>query len=249
VARQYENKTALVTGASSGIGMEISRELARRGAHVILVARREELLARLAEQIIGEGGRATPMPCDVTDESAVNALAQQVKERFGHLHLLVNNAGKELLRPLQVSKPQAVREVMEVNVMAVVEVTRVLLGLIHHGGAIINMASAVGLVGTSGLAVYAASKGAVIALTRALAKELAGRRIRVNAVAPGMVKTEMADRLLNKLTAGQVAELEAAHPLGFGSPKDVALGVAFLGSDDAAWITGHTLVIDGGFAA
>ncbi len=108
--QQYSGKVVVVTGASSGIGSEIARELARRGASVILVARREDRLAQLSEEISGEGGQALAMPCDVTDDQSVNALAKAVREAFGRIHLLVNNAGRELMVPLAVMKPAAAAE-------------------------------------------------------------------------------------------------------------------------------------------
>lgn len=248
-ADQYVGKTALVTGASSGIGWEISRELARRGAQVGMVARRSDRLEELAQQIANEGGRASPLPCDVTNESSVMLLAEKVKAEYGKIDLLVNNAGREMLKPLQITKVKESRELLELNVLALAEVTRAMLGRIHNGGGIINMASAAGLAASPGLSLYAASKSAVITLTKSWAKELSARRIRVNAVAPGIVRTEMADRMFGNLTPQQTKELETAHPLGFGTPHDIALAVAFLGSEDAAWITGHTLVVDGGFSA
>jgi 3-oxoacyl-[acyl-carrier protein] reductase len=238
-----------VTGASSGIGAEIARELARRDAHVLLVARRADRLADLADEIRQQGGQATPLPCDIIDESAVQKLVRHIAEHVGQIHLLVNNAGKELFLPLQVAKSQAVRDLLEVNVVALAGTTRHCLRLFQGGGAVVNMASAVGLRGSVGQALYGASKGAVIALTRSLARELAPRRIRVNAVAPGIVRTEMSERMFRTLTPDQVTALEAAHPLGFGTPHHVALAVAFLGGSDADWITGHTLVVDGGFTA
>ncbi|MGO9310910.1 MAG: SDR family NAD(P)-dependent oxidoreductase [Spirochaetia bacterium] len=248
-ARDYENKVVVVTGASTGIGAEIARELARRGGHAVLVARREDLLAEIGSQISREGGLSTTIPCDLTDETSLRALVAAIRERFSQVHLLVNNAGRELMMPLQVTKPQTAREILELNVVALAELTRQCLPLLKAGSAIVNMTSVAGFRGDAGLSLYAASKGAVIALTRSLAKELASRRVRVNAVAPGIVKTEMMERMFSKLTAKQVAEIEAAHPLGFGSPRDIARSVAFLGSDDAAWITGHVLVVDGGFSA
>ena len=245
----YEGKTALVTGSSGGIGSEIARELARRGAEVALVARREERLRELAARIAADGGKALPLPCDVTDASSLGELAGRLREEWGRLDLLVNNAGKELILPLQILKPQATRELLEVNLVAAMEMTRQCLGLFPSGAAVVNIASAAGIRGSAGLSAYGASKAALIAFTRALARELAPRRVRVNAVAPGVVKTEMSQRMLGKLTAAQAAALEAAHPLGFGTPRDVALAVAFLGSDEAAWITGQTLIVDGGFTA
>ncbi len=216
---------------------------------MILVARREDRLAEIARRITQAGGSAQAVVCDVTAESAIKDLVAKVRDQFGELHLLVNNAGRELVMPLQVTRSQAVRDLIELNVVATAEVTRQCLGLLKAGSAIVNMASVAGFKGGAALSVYGASKAAVIALTRSLAKELAPRRVRVNAVAPGVVRTEMAERMFGRLNAEQVAQLEAAHPLGFGAPRNVAHGVAFLGSDEAAWITGHVLVVDGGFSA
>ncbi len=248
MATDYQGKNVVVTGASSGIGAAIGLELARRGGRVILVARRADRLSQIAQQVTEGGGSATAVTCDISKESAIKDLVARVRDEFGQVHLLVNNAGRELVMPLQVTKPQAVRELLELNVVATAEITRQCLGLLKAGSAIVNMASVAGFKGGAALSLYGASKGAVIALTRSLAKELAPRRIRVNAVAPGIVRTEMAERMFARLNAEQVAQLEAAHPLGFGCPRDVALSVAFLGSDEAGWITGHVLVVDGGFS-
>ena len=247
--QQFENKRALVTGASSGIGMAIAREVANRGGHVIIVARRADRLGQLAEEIAAAGGNASVFPCDVMDEAAVKSLVDQVKQQFGELHLLVNNAGKEYIAPLQVARLSATRETMELNVVAMANATRLCLRLLKEGSAIVNMASLAGLRGAAGMSLYSASKGAVIAFTQSLARELAPRKIRVNAVAPGIVRTDMTDRMFSKYDPKHVEELEAGYPLGFGHPIDVARAVAFLGSDEASWITGQTLVVDGGCSA
>lgn len=244
----YEHQVVLVTGASSGLGREIAREIAGRGGHVILAARRAEELANLAREIAGAGGAATPLPVDLTDESSVKALMVAVESQFGRLHVLINNAGKELVLPLQASRRPVVRELFELNVVALADVTRQALRLFKGPGSIVNVASVVGLRGAAGLSLYGASKGAVVALTKSLARELAPRKLRVNAVAPGVVRTEMTERMFHRLGPDYVAELEGAHPLGLGSPREVARGVAFLAGSDASWITGHTLVIDGGYS-
>jgi len=244
----YQDKTALVTGASSGLGLQIATELARRGAQVVLVARRAERLEQLATAISAEGGTALAMPCDLADETAVRELARSVKKEVGRVQLLVNNAGRDLIEPLQTTKRQAIRDLLEVNFVALADLTRNCIPLLKAGSAVVNVSSVAALTGEAGISIYSASKAAILAFTRSLAKELAARRVRVNAVAPGMVATELLDSRLNRLTPEQAADLEASHPLGFGAPGDVASAVAFLGSDEATWITGQTLVLDGGFS-
>jgi len=245
----YRGKVAMVTGASSGLGAGISRRLAALGAQVFLVARRADLLAELAADVGRNGGQAIAVSCDVTDEQAVRSLADAVKDRFGSLHLLVNNAGRPLSEPLQVLRLEKAREVLELNVLAMASVTKAVLGLLTPGAAVVNVASVAAFRGAPTMSLYAASKGAVVAMTRAWALELASRQIRVNAVAPGIVRTELFEQAFGRFSPAQIAALERSHPLGLGQVEDVAAAVAFLGSEDARWITGHTLVVDGGFSA
>jgi 3-oxoacyl-[acyl-carrier protein] reductase len=242
-------KIALVTGASAGLGEAIACRLAREGAHVILVARREERLRQVEARILEAGGSAECLSADLGQEETWGSLAAQVRSAHGHLHLLVNNAGRELFSPLQATAVKALKETVQVNFVAVAGVTRSLLGLLKDGSAIVNVSSTSAIQGAAGMSVYAGTKGAILAFTQSLARELAGRGVRVNAVAPGQVRTEMLDRILAKLGPDQAASLEAAHPLGFGDPGDVAAAVAFLGSAQARWITGQVLVVDGGMTA
>lgn len=246
---QFDSKIALITGASSGIGEATARELAERGAHVVLVARRNEQLSEIVASIESEGGSASQFVGDVTDESLVKSLVGEVKQQFGKLDLLVNNAGRELIAPLQVLRSAAARETLELNVVAMANMTRLCLRLLKEESAIVNLASLAGVRGSAGMSMYSASKGAVIAWTQSLARELAPRKIRVNAVAPGIVKTDMTDRMFRKYDPKFVEELESSYPLGFGRPVDVARAVAFLGGHEAAWITGQVLVVDGGCSA
>jgi NAD(P)-dependent dehydrogenase (short-subunit alcohol dehydrogenase family) len=247
---EYQGKVAMVSGASSGIGAAIAQELGRRGALLILVSRRAEVLAEKAEAVQAAGGEAVVMPCDVTDETAVREMVRRVDDQFHRLDLLVNNAGVMVWAPLPVLRVDDARDMLALNVFSTWFLVRCCAPLLPKGsGAVVNIASAAGLQGASGMSAYSASKGAVMAMTRSLAKELAPRRVRVNAVAPGVVVTEASQRKFALLSEKQLSALQAQHPLGFGTPEDVARAVAFLGSDQAAWITGHTLVVDGGLTA
>jgi 3-oxoacyl-[acyl-carrier protein] reductase len=205
----------------------------------------------LAQSIEQSGGTARVFPCDLTDVDAVRALTRLVANDFRHVHLLVNNAGKSAWSPFPVLHFQEdVKDMLDLNVAASWLVIRYFAALLPtKRGAIVNVASAAGLQGASGMTSYSASKGAVIAMTRSFAIELAPRRIRVNAVAPGVLETKSTELVLAVLSQEQLDAVRARHPLGFGKPQDVANAVAFLGSDEASWITGHTLVVDGGLTA
>lgn len=247
---RYQGRIAIVTGASRGIGAAVAQELAGEGATVVLVARSALALEELAKAIEAAGGTAAVMPCDVTDEQAVRGMIRAVDDRFGRVDLLVNCAGTMVWAPLPVLRLEDTKHMLDLNVLATWFLVRSCASLLPKGsGAVVSVASAAGLRGDSGMSGYAASKGAVVAMTRALAKELAPRGVRVNAVAPGVVMTEAARLKFALLTEKQISALEAQHPLGFGQPEDVAKAVAFLGCDEARWITGHTLVVDGGLTA
>jgi len=249
-APQYQDKVAIVTGASTGIGAAVARELAAGGASVVLVARRAAVLDQQAEAVREAGGKAIVMPCDVTDETAVREMVRAVDDRFQRVDLLVNSAGMMVWAPLPVLRVEDTRNLLELNVFSTWFLVRCCAALLPKGsGAVVNIASAAGVQGASGMSAYSASKGAVMAMTRSLAKEFAPRRVRVNAVAPGVVMTESSRMKFALLSEKQISALKSQHPLGFGTPEDVAKAVAFLGSDDAKWITGHTLAVDGGLTA
>lgn len=241
-------RTVLLTGASSGLGRAASVLLSNLGAQLILVGRDEERLNETAGQLEGPGHRVEPF--DLMNVDEIPNWIRKLTAQTG-LNGLVHSAGVQLTRPLRFLDDAHLTNVMKINLNAAVGLAKAFRqkGVYVPGGAIVFLSSVMGQVGQPGLAAYAASKGAVIALTKSLALELAREDIRVNCVAPGHVKTEMAEKVQESLSAEQIAAMEAMHPLGFGAPIDVAYAIAFLLSDTGRWITGSTLIVDGGYTA
>ncbi|MDF9716291.1 SDR family oxidoreductase [Nocardioides sp. ChNu-153] len=237
-------KTAIVTGASRGIGLAIAQRLVDEGARVVITARKDDALqAAVAElggpeKAIGVAGRGD----DADHQADVVATAL---DTFGSLDLLVNNTGiNPAYGPLMDLDLDAARKILEVNAIGTLAWTQRAVGawMKEHGGAIVNVASVAGLRPAPGIAFYGASKALLIHLTEELAVEL-GPKVRVNAVAPAVVKTRFAEALYTD----REEEVAAAYPLKrLGEPADIAGAVAYLLSDDAAWTTGQTLVLDGG---
>lgn len=239
-----KDRVAIVTGASRGIGLGIATELVRQGARVCVTARGAEALASAAAELGGpEVAIAVPGKSDDADHQA-EAVARTI-EAFGSLDMLVNNTGiNPVFGPIADTDPAAAAKILAVNVLAPLAWTRrardAWMGA--HGGSVVNVASVAGLRASPGIGMYGVSKAALIRLTAELAVEL-GPRIRVNAVAPAVVKTKFATLLYE----GREEQVSAAYPLKrLGVPGDIAGAVAFLLSDAASWITGQTLVLDGG---
>jgi 3-oxoacyl-[acyl-carrier protein] reductase len=241
---RLKGRVALVTGASRGIGLAIAARFVEEGARVCVTARKPEPLAEAVAQLGGEE-HALAVPGKADDAEHRAAAVARTIEAFGRLDILVNNTGiNPVFGPVLDTDPAAIRKVFEVNVLSTIAWTSAAheAWLDRHGGVVINLASVAGLRPAPGIGVYAVSKAAVIHLTQQLAVEL-GPKVRVNALAPAVVKTQFATALYE----GREAEASAGYPLGrLGIPTDVAGAAAFLASDDASWITGHTLVLDGG---
>ena len=252
--RRLAERVAFVTGASRGIGEAIARRFAAEGARVALAARDNAACQRIASDIAAAGGEAIAISCDVTlPASVADAIAGSVA-RWHRLDVLVNNAGLGGATPLDDPDDARWNAILATNVTATFRVTRQAAPFLPEGGRVINMSSVLGRFGVPGFSAYCASKHAVIGLTRALALELAPRKITVNAICPGWVETEMARegfRRIGKRSAeaeqeGRDAAAKMA-PLGrVLDPGEIAGMAAYLASDDARSITGQAIVVDGG---
>ena len=237
-------KTAIVTGASRGIGRGIATLLAARGAHVVAVARAQNA-ADSVSAIQQAGGRAELVSLDVTDGASVDALVSGTLERHGRIDILVNNAGIARDNLMLRMKRGDWDDVLATNLTsAFTTVQAVLKPMIkQRGGRIITISSVVGQTGNAGQANYAASKAGLIGFSKALAREVASRNITVNVVTPGLIATDMTKAISDKAQG----DWAAAIPLGrLGTPADVAAAVCFLASDEASYITGQVLAVNGG---
>ncbi len=239
--RRFEDKVVLVTGASrEGLGGGIAGRLASEGARLVLFS--SDPADELVDELRAAGCEVLAKRGDVRDQKEVDRLASEIGERAGRVDVLVNNAGVELGVRFEDMPDAEWDHVLGVNLTGLMRVTRSMLPLMTAKGAVvINIASALGMVGCPGMTAYSASKGAVIALTQSLGLELAPQGIRVVGVAPGVVRTPLLRRFSEHLTPDMLSQIRATHPLGLGRPSDVAAAVAFLASDDARWITGITL--------
>jgi len=237
-------QTALVTGASGGIGGAIARALHRQGASVTLTGNRAAVLAALAEEL---ESRAHVVTADLADPAAPDRLLREAEAAMGQVDILVNNAGVTRDNIALRLRDDDWQAVIDINLTAAFRLTRAALrGMIRRRhGRVISITSVVGVSGNAGQANYAAAKAALTGMTKSLAAETASRGITINCIAPGMVTTAMTDKLGDE----QRRRILAAIPMGrFGTPDDIAAGAVYLASAEAAYITGHTLHINGGMA-
>jgi 3-oxoacyl-[acyl-carrier protein] reductase len=242
---ELAGRIALVTGASQGIGRACALGLARAGATVALAARNEAKLAEVAAEITAAGGQAAAFALDVASDDSIKNGAKAVLDRFGKVEILVNNAGITRDDLLMRMKRADWDDVLSTNLTGTFLLTQVLLRQMmkNRWGRIINITSVVGRTGQEGQVNYAASKAGLIGFTRSLAREVASRSITVNAVAPGYIETPMTAVLDEKLRAKMVEQIPLGRP---GTDTEIAHSVVFLASDNAAYITGHVLDVNGG---
>jgi len=242
---KLEGRVALVTGASQGIGHACARALARAGASVALAARNQQKLDELAAQITAAGGKAAPFVVDVADEDQVKAAVKSAIGHFGKIDILVNNAGITRDQLVMRMKRADWDAVLSTNLTsAYLTIQQVIPSMLkQRWGRIINITSIFGQMGQAGQANYAASKAGLIGLTMAIAREVASRNITSNAIAPGFIETSMTASLSEEFKQQAVKQI----PLGrVGSPEDIAHATVFLASDEASYITGHVLNVNGG---
>jgi len=244
---RLDGKRVLITGASRGIGRAIAETFAAVGAHLILTSR-TEAVEEVARTLASTGATVFSHRADLGDEVQLRALAGSCRQHLGGLDVLVNNAGVLLPGKLGMVRSSDARQMLETNLLAAVNLTQYAIRLMagSQGASIINLASIAGTRGFDGMTVYSASKAAVVGFTLAAAKELAAQGIRVNAIAPGFIATEMTKKLGGEIERNSVSRIRLGRA---GTPQDVAQCALFLASDLSNYITGQVIGVDGGMEA
>lgn len=245
----FADKVVLVTGGTSGIGKATAIAFARAGAKVVLSGRREKEGAQVVNEIKKLGGEAAFIRADISKDRDVQAMVKFVVDKFGKLDIAFNNAGVEWMGPLEQATEAEYRRVFDTNVWGVLNSMRheIPAMLKNGGGAIVNTSSVAGHVGMAQVSVYIASKHAVEGLTKSAALEFAKQNIRINAIAPGPIATEMFDRFAGDAMREQIISIVPAGRVG--ASEDIAAAVLYLASDASRFTTGTSLVVDGGFIA
>ena len=243
--RRFENKIALVTGASRGIGEAIAKRLASEGATVLAAARSADALGRVVGEIESAGGKASALALDLADPGSIEAAVKSALAAHGEIHVLVNNAGVTEDNLMLRMGREAWDRVLGTNLTGVFLLTQaVVKGMVRKRyGRIVNVTSVVGLMGNAGQANYAASKAGLVGLTKSVARELASRNITCNAVAPGFVATAMTEKMTDDAKSRMTGQIPLER---LGTPEDVAAAVAYLASEEASYVTGTVVNVSGG---
>lgn len=243
------DKLIVITGASSGIGKATAVLCSQMGAKIVLIARNKEKLQDVYEELIGEGHSTVSF--DVTDLAGITDVVKRIVSASGKISGFVHSAGIRKTLPLRINKPENLLQTLSVNLTAAFEFVRIISKkkFSEDSSSFVMISSIMGVVGEVGLSSYCASKGALISGSRALALELVARKQRINCISPAMVQTDMLTREFAALSEENIDSIARSHPLGFGTPEDVASSAAFLLSDASKWITGTNLIVDGGYSA
>jgi NAD(P)-dependent dehydrogenase (short-subunit alcohol dehydrogenase family) len=250
--KRLEGKVAFITGATSGIGKATAKTLAQRGAYVVVSGRRETLGQNVVNQILSDGGEATFIATDVNSEESLRKAISGTLDKYGGLDIGVNNAGIALeTLPLADCNGEKFQRMLQTNVMGVFwcmkyEIQQMLK---HESGAIVNLASIAGLNGIPYASTYTATKHAVVGLTKSAALDYATKNIRINAVAPGAIRTDIILQQMDFGTYDEKTVTEMFPMKRMGNPQEIANGIAWLCSDESSYVTGHILAIDGGFTS
>ena len=242
---RFKNKVVIITGSSRGIGKATALAFVREGAKVVITSRNKRECEQAAREVENAGGECIVYACDVSKAKDVNNLVKQTLKAFGRIDILVNNAGVFLVKPIQEMTEKDWDTVLDINLKGPFLLSKAVMPHLKSGSAIVNISSVLGEVGDPRTTAYCASKGGLITFTKALALELAPRNIRVNAIGPGPIKTQMlAEAEKNPQYKKELLEWVPLHRMG--EPAEIANAILFLASDDASYITGHCLFVDGG---
>lgn len=245
-----KNKNIIITGASSGIGRQCAITFSQLGANVILIARNKERLKETYNKL--EKGNHLIISQDVTEYDKLEEIIITAVEKIGKISGFVHSAGIEITLPLRSMQPSYYKDMFYVNVIAGFELAKIISKkkyLDKNGVSFVYISSVMGILGQPGKVAYCSSKGALISGAKAMALELAKKNIRVNCILPGVVETEMSNKMFKNLPEESKKSIIDMHPLGLGKPNDIANACAFLLSDASRWISGTNLIVDGGYSA